>query len=193
MGQLPDTDIPFVDIDAYAGAKAAVSHLIESGHQHIAMITNAPLSYTSAQQRRNGYMSALKTAGIPVNESQIKEGNYMPASGFQAMNELLNQSPHPTAVFIASDVVAMGALRAIKARGLKVPENIAVVGFDDIPLAEYFDPPLTTVRLPAYGLGWAASERLIRLIRGEGLDQNEMLVESELIIRTSSVRKKLIH
>jgi LacI family transcriptional regulator len=193
MGQLPGSNIPFVDINATAGAEAAVNHLIDTGHRQIAIITNAPLSYTSAQQRRNGYINALRNAGLPVIDQHIKEGNYTPASGFEAMKELLNQASQPTAVFIASDVVAMGALLAIKAAGLKIPEDIAVIGFDDIPLAEFFDPPLTTIRLPAFGLGWAASERLIRLIRGEGLDQNEILVESELIIRSSSVNRLPVH
>ena len=188
MGQLPDSDIPFVDINASAGAEIAVAHLIESGHRQIAMITNAPLSYTSAQQRRTGYMDALNKANVTIDPLLIKEGDYTPASGFQAMTELLQQSSRPTAVFVASDVVAMGALLAIKIAGLKVPEDIAMVGFDDIPLAEYFDPPLTTIRLPAYGLGWAAGERLIRLIRGEGLDQKEIMVESELIVRASSIK-----
>jgi len=189
MGQLPDSDIPFVDINASAGAEIAVEHLIGSGHRRIAMITNAPLSYTSAQQRRCGYMEALHKANIMSDPLLIKEGDYTPASGFQVMTELLQQSPRPTAMFVASDVVAIGALLAIKNAGLQVPEDIAVVGFDDIPLAEYFDPPLTTIRLPAYGLGWAAGERLIRLIHGEGLDQKEIMVESELIVRASSIKK----
>jgi LacI family transcriptional regulator len=186
MGQLPDTDIPFVDVNAAAGAETAANHLIACGHRRIALITNAPLSYTSAQQRRSGYITALTKAGIPVETSLIKEGAYTPASGFRAMQELLESQSRPTAVFIASDVVAIGALLAIKNAGLHVPQDLAVVGFDDIPLAEYLDPPLTTIRLPAYGLGWAAGERLIRLIRGEGLDQHDVLVESELIVRASS-------
>ncbi len=186
MGQLPDSDIPFVDVNASSGAEMAVKHLIASGHQQIAMITNAPLTYTSAQQRCSGYINALKKAGLGKNDSLIKEGNYTPASGYQAMTELLNQSPRPTAVFVASDVVAIGALLAIKRAGFHVPQDIAIVGFDDIPLAEYFDPPLTTLRLPAFGLGWAASERLIRIIKGEGLDQSEILMESVLIVRESS-------
>jgi LacI family transcriptional regulator len=186
LGQLPDSRIPFVDVDATLGAEIAVRHLIELGHEHIAMITNAPLSYTSAQQRRNGYISALRKANIPVNDPQIKEGNYTPASGFQAMQELLEGSPRPTAVFISSDVVALGAILAVKDARLRIPEDIAVVGFDDIPLAEYFDPPLTTIRLPAYDLGWAAGDRLVQLVRDGGLDQAEVLLETELIIRKSS-------
>jgi DNA-binding LacI/PurR family transcriptional regulator len=187
MGQLPDTLIPFVDIDAASGAETAVRHLIDLGHKQIAIITNAPLTYTSAQQRQNGYLQALQKAGLKISKDLIKEGNYTPASGFEQMNALLNQSIRPTAVFIASDVVAMGAILAIKRAGLRIPQDIALAGFDDIPLAAYFDPPLTTIRVPAYGLGWAASERLIRLIRNEGLDQNNIFLKSELIVRESSM------
>jgi LacI family transcriptional regulator len=186
LGQLPDSRIPFVDVDATIGAEIAVRHLIELGHERIAMITNAPLSYTSAQQRRSGYINALRNAGITVDETQIKEGKYTPASGFQAMQELLEGSPRPTAVFISSDVVALGAILAVKQTGLRIPEDIAVVGFDDIPLAEYFDPPLTTIRLPAFGLGWTAGERVIRLIKNEDLDQAGVLLETELVVRKSS-------
>ncbi|MEW5941753.1 MAG: LacI family DNA-binding transcriptional regulator, partial [Chloroflexota bacterium] len=186
LGQLPDSDIPFVDIDAVAGAETAVKHLIDLGHRRIAMITNAPLTYTSAQQRRSGFLQALQNAGLEPNQGFIQEGNYTPASGYQAMSALLKLTPRPTAVFIASDVVAMGAILAARRSGLKIPEDISLVGFDDIPLAEYFDPPLTTLRLPAFGLGWAASERLIRLIRAEGLDQNQIRLDTKLIVRESS-------
>jgi DNA-binding LacI/PurR family transcriptional regulator len=191
QGQLPGSKIPFVDIQTEKGAEIAVGHLIEQGHQRIGMITNAPLSYTSAQQRKNGYLQALRHAGIKPDERMIKEGNYTPASGYGAMNDLLNESTRPTAVFVASDVVAMGAVLAVKRAALQIPEDIAMVGFDDIPLADFYDPPLTTVRLPAYGLGWAAGERLIRLIRGEGLDKNDLLLDSELVVRESSVKKQV--
>jgi DNA-binding LacI/PurR family transcriptional regulator len=192
MGQLPDTRIPFVDIDAAAGAETAVQHLIDLGHRRMAIITNAPLTYTSAQQRRSGYMQALTKAGISVNENLIEEGNYTPSSGFAAMEKLLKNSPIPSAVFIASDVVAMGAILAIKRAGLSIPEDIAIVGFDDIPLSEYFDPPLTTIKVPAYGLGWAVSERLIRLIRNEDLGETNMFLKSNLVVRESSRQKIFI-
>jgi LacI family transcriptional regulator len=187
MGQLPETDIPFVDINATAGAELAVTHLIESGHQCIGMITNAPLDYTSAQQRRAGYVKALKKAKLSVNKALIKAGNYTPASGYEAMKALLQLTPRLTAVFVASDVVAMGAILAIKEAGLHIPQDVAVVGFDDIPLAEFYDPPLTTIHLPAFGLGWAGGERLIRLIQGEGLNDASLLLESTLIPRQSSL------
>ncbi|HSL31871.1 MAG TPA: LacI family DNA-binding transcriptional regulator [Anaerolineales bacterium] len=187
MGQLPSTDIPFVDVDATAGAEMAVTHLIERGHRDIGMITNAPLDYTSAQQRRDGYLRALKKAKLGAKKSLIKEGNYTPASGYQAMKALL-QVDHPlTAVFVASDVVAMGAMLAIREARLDIPKDIAVVGFDDIPLAEFYDPPLTTVHLPAFGIGWAGGERLIRMIQGEGLNAPALLLESRLVTRQSSI------
>jgi LacI family transcriptional regulator len=176
-----------VDIDATAGAALAVGHLIERGHSSIGMITNAPLTYTSAQQRRDGYLQALKQAKLSSKKSLIREGNYTPASGYEAMKTLLQWKGAITAVFVASDVVAIGALRAIREAGLRVPADIAVVGFDDIPLAEYYDPPLTSIHLPAYGLGWAGGERLIRLIQGEGLTDTALLLESQLIARQSSL------
>ncbi len=188
MGQLPDTGIGFVDVDAIEGAEAVVGHLLESGYERIGMITNAPLSYTSAQQRRLGYLRALQNKNIVQDLSLIKQGNYTPASGYHAMKELLTESPRPRAVFVASDVVASGAILAAKRAGLRIPENLAIAGFDDIPMAEYMDPPLTTVRLPAYGLGWAASDRLIRLMRGEELDQSGIFLDSQLVIRESTVK-----
>jgi LacI family transcriptional regulator len=187
MGQLPDTNIPFVDIDATAGAELAVSHLIERGHRHIGMITNAPLNYTSAQQRRSGFLQALRKAKLSTKKPLIKEGNYTPASGYAAMKALLRLEQPLTAVFVASDVVAMGAMLAIKEAGLRIPQDIAIAGFDDIPLAEYYDPPLTTIHLPAFGLGWAGGERLIRMIQGEGLNNPALLLESKLVTRQSSM------
>ena len=186
MGQLPGSGLPFVDIDAVNGSTQAVNHLIEHNHRRIGLITNAAQEYTSAQQRRQGYLNALKAAGIEPEADLMQAGNYTPASGFKAMQKLLDVFPRPTAIFVASDVVSLGAIRAIKQAGLRIPQDIAVVGFDDIPMADYFDPPLTTVRIPSYGLGWASGERLVRLVQGEVLDQDGMLLESELVIRSSS-------
>jgi LacI family transcriptional regulator len=186
MGQLPGSGLPFVDIDAVSGSALAVKHLIEQNHRHIGLITNAALEYTSAQQRRQGYLNSLKQAGIEPDDSLMQAGNYTSASGFTAMQKLLEVSPRLTAVFVASDVVALGAIRAIKQAGLRIPQDIAVVGFDNIPMADYYDPPLTTVRIPSYGLGWASGERLVRLVQGEAIEQDGMLLESELVIRNSS-------
>ena len=186
MGQLAGSGIPFVDVNAIEGAAAATRHLIELGHTSIGMITNAPLEYTSAQQRRQGFLRALEQAGIQPNESLIREGAYTPASGFLAMTELLKTSPLPTAIFVASDVVATGAIQAIKKAHKRIPQDIALVGFDDIPMAAFFDPPLSTIRLPAFSLGWEAGERLVRLILGEDLDKQGVLLNTELVVREST-------
>jgi DNA-binding LacI/PurR family transcriptional regulator len=186
MGQLPGSSIPFVDVDAIDGAMTATRNLIDLGHTRIGIITNAPLEYTSAQQRLEGYRRAHIAAEIDLDNELITAGSYTPASGYAAMTQLLACSPRPTAVFIASDVVAMGAVQAAKHAGFCIPEDIAIVGFDDIPLAEYVDPPLTTIHLPAYDLGWAAAERLCRQIAGSPLDQPGYLLETKLIVRRSS-------
>ena len=101
------------------------------------------------------------------------------------MVDLLQITPRPTAVFVASDTAALGALRAIRRGGLRVPEDLALVGFDDVPLVELVDPPLTTIRLPAYGLGWGAADMLIRLIAKEDVRQPCVILETELIVRKS--------
>jgi LacI family transcriptional regulator len=186
MGQMPGTDLPFVDVDAMKGAAAAVGHLVQLGHQRIGFVTNASLDYTSAQHRLAGYRQALEQAGLPYDAALVRMGNFTPASGVAAMEELLELNPRPTAVFAASDVVALGAMQAIKRAGLRIPEDVAVVGFDDVPLVGFTDPPLTTIRLPAYGLGWAAGERLARVIQGDELDQRGVFLETELIVRESS-------
>lgn len=186
QGQMPGSQIPFVDINAVEGAMTVVDHLISLGHRRIGLITNASLHYTSARQRRDGYCQALQKVGIEPDQNWIKEGNYTPDSGFVAMKMLLAKSPDLTAVFVASDVVAMGAIQAIKQAGLRIPRDIAVAGFDDIPLARYFDPPLTTISLPAFGLGWAAGERLIHLIQGDPLESQDLYLDSNLKIREST-------
>jgi LacI family transcriptional regulator len=185
MGQMEDTEIPCVDVNAELGAEMAVNYLIANGHKRIAMITNAKFMYSSAQQRRNGYLRALEKAKLPLDQNLIKEGDFTPSSGFQAMEEILNSSNRPSAVFVASDVVAIGAIQMIKNSGLQIPKDISIIGFDDIPIAQYLDPPLSTIHLPAFGLGWAAGDRLINLILGEGIDRQNVLLDTELVIRNS--------
>ncbi len=186
MGQLPHTDLPFVDVDNVGGAMLATQHLIDLGHRRIGFISNAPLTYTASNDRLTGYRQTLLAAEIPYDEALVHCGDFTPASGEVAMNELLQIHPRPTAAFIASDTVLMGALKTLRIAGLNVPNDIALVGFDDVPLAEFFEPPLTTVRLPAYGLGWGAGDMLIRRINQESIKQPAILLETELVIRKSS-------
>jgi DNA-binding LacI/PurR family transcriptional regulator len=185
MGQLPNTDLMFVDIDNVGSAATATRHLIALGHQRIALITNAQQTYTAAMDRLSGYRQALEAAGLVYDETLVEFGEFTPQSGAAAMDQLLQLFPRPTAVFVASDTVAVGALQAIRAKGLRVPTDIALVGFDDVLLSEFVDPPLTTIRLPAYGLGWGAADLLIRAINHEEIHQRSVLLESELIIRKS--------
>jgi DNA-binding LacI/PurR family transcriptional regulator len=186
LGQLPDTNIPFVDVDNVGGARMAVEHLLDLGHTRIGIITNAPVTYTASRDRLAGYKVALKARGVKFDKALVCLGDFTEASGEAAMSCIFKTSPRPTAVFVASDVVALGALRAIKARKLHVPDDISLVGFDDVPLASYVEPPLTTVRLPAYELGWGAGERLIRLIDGENLPEPGVLLETKLVVRGST-------
>jgi LacI family transcriptional regulator len=184
MGQLPDLNTPFVDVDNIGGAAKATEYLIGLGYERIGLVTNAPLEYTSSHDRLAGYRQALRGAGLPYDEVLLRWADFTPEGGERAMTELLALTPRPQAVFAASDVVALGALQAIRDQGLRVPKDIAVIGFDDVPLAAFTEPPLTTMRLPAYRLGWAA-DLLVRRIDGEDLTNTNVLLETELVVRES--------
>lgn len=184
QGSLAGIDAPSVDVDNVSGARRAVEHLIGLGWRRIGCITNAPLAYTAAQERLDGYRSALDAAGLPFDETLVEEADFDAGSGHRAMARLLTRA-RPDAVFVASDVVAFGAIAAIREAGLRVPDDISVVGFDDIALAGFFDPPLTTVRLPAYDLGMAAGTALLDRVAGRPVPDRTLL-PTELIVRSST-------
>lgn len=189
MGSLPESGFYSVDVDNFNAAREAVDHLIRLGHKRIACITNAPTSYTAAAERLRGYRRALEAAGLPYDHLLVRQGDFEPESGYQQMMKLLQteyvQKEPFTAAFVASDVVAFGAKAAIREFNLKIPDDIALVGFDDVPFARYSDPPLTTVRLPAHDLGRTAGNQLIRIVMGEKFDTPRILLDTELIIRES--------
>jgi LacI family transcriptional regulator len=185
LGQLPDPGFPFVDVDNVSGARKAVEHLLKLGHRRIGLITNAPSQYTSSADRLEGYRQALHAHGLPFEANRVRFGHFTEESGYAAMADLLVHAPALEAVFVASDVVAFGALAATRAHGFRVPQDIAVVGFDDTRLARYTNPPLTTVHLPARDLGACAAEMLIRLLQGREVREQHMLLETELVIRKS--------
>jgi len=185
MGQLHNTDIPFVDVDNASAAELAVDHLIGLGHKRIALITNAPPSYTASADRHDGYRRALLKAGLEYDESLVRHGNFRAYSGYQAMEDLLSLTIPVTATFVASDEVAAGALAALHQHKTRVPEDMAIVGFDDIPLASYLNPPLTTVRLPAYELGLQSARMLIDRIESKEMSQSFRLLETALVVRES--------
>jgi len=184
QGHLPGASAPSVDIDNGASARLAVDHLLELGHRRIACITNAALTYTAAADRLAGYREALATAGVATASELVEEGAFDAASGHRAMTRILERG-RPDAVFAASDVVALGAIGALREAGLRVPDDVSVVGFDDIPLAAYFDPPLTSIRVPAHDLGLAAGHALLDRIAGREVPDRTLL-PTELIVRAST-------
>lgn len=187
MGKLPDSGIASVDVDNVGGAEMAVQHLLGLGHRQIGMITNAPVDYTGSADRLAGYRRALQEASIEFDERLIRTGNFTPQSGFAAMRSLLEIASPPSAVFAGSDTVALGAYQAIRERGLRIPEDVSVIGFDDVPSAEAIEPPLTTVRLPAYAIGWAAVELVIQLIENPSeVTETRIELETELVVRRST-------
>lgn len=188
QGSLPGLAAPSVDVDNRAGARDAVDHLVGLGHRQIACITNAPRAYTAAQERLDGFRDALAAARLKPDEELIVEGAFDATSGVAAARVLIARGRPFTALFVASDVVAFGALRALREAGLRVPQDVSVVGFDDIPLAQHFDPPLTTVHLPARALGEAAGRAILDRLAGRPtLDRS--LLATDMVVRESTARR----
>lgn len=185
LGRLNDNRVCLVDVDNQAAARQAVTHLVKLGHRRIACITNGPLEYTSAADRLLGYRQALRQAGLSVDDALIRYGDFDPESGYAAMQSLLEIQPKPTAVFVASDVIAFGAMAAIRNGGLRIPDDIAVVGFDDVPMSRYVAPTLTTIRLPAIEQGRHGGEMLINLIESKPVAEQRIFLPTELIVRES--------
>ncbi len=183
--QHPGAFVHSVMIKNFAGMRLAANHLIELGHRRIAYIGDNS-GYQADKERLGGFHAAHEAAGIPVMEELIARGDGKPEQGMHAMERLLPE--RPTAVCCYNDRTALGALRAIHARGLRIPEDISVVGFDDIFLAPYTEPPLTTIRQPMRRMGVLAMESLARLMSGEETEIR-IEVEPELVVRASTARR----
>jgi len=179
-------DVPRISIDNMAAAYKAVKHLIGIGHRRIGMIS-VRNEYVSTKQRELGYRKALEDSGIDFDSTLIKYGSYGFRSGLRAAKQMLSMENRPTAIFAISDSMAIGAIRAAKESGLKVPADLAVVGFDDISFASMCEPPLTTISQPKYDLGCAAMEMLLAQIQGKPFETKEVVLEHELIIRQSTI------
>ena len=185
MGRLNNSNLYSVDVDNRRSAKMAVNYLIELGHKNIACIANAPSSYSAAPDRVAGYKDALLEAGIPFNENLVRYADFDPQSGFESMQNLLTSGVKFTAAFIASDNVAIGVKSALRKANLKIPDDISIIGFDDIPWAQYSDPPLTTVRLPAEELASEACMMLLGLMKSSTPDKRHVVLNTELVVRKS--------
>ncbi|MBC7333315.1 MAG: LacI family DNA-binding transcriptional regulator [Actinobacteria bacterium] len=176
-------------VDNENGAYKAVKHLIDQGYRRIGII-NGYVDRTTGRGRFNGYLRALKEANIPVDESLIKFGNFKKRSGIELAKELLDRPDRPDALFVTNIDMTLGAIITIKEIGLKIPQDIGVVGFDDSEWALILDPPLTVVSQPVYSLASTAAEMLIKKINGEHqVEASSPLVVTlgtELIVRGST-------
>jgi LacI family transcriptional regulator len=193
-----DTKIPFVFIDypydndrVYSiivdneeGGFKATEYLISLGHRKIAFIHGSKEAWDS-ELRFRGYLKALEKYDIPFNEKLVSRGDFTKEGGYKAVKDLLNSHERFTAIFSANDHMAFGAIKALKEEGLRVPEDVSVIGFDNIEASALSNPPLTTIMQPTYQLGEVSVKILIKLLSGETLDQKKYLLKTQLIERKS--------
>ena len=184
LGEL-HPDVPSVSVDKLKGVRQVVGHLLSLGHRRMACISYAPFGHPHAMRRLEVYRDTLESAGVAYDESLVRFGAHDPDTGYDAMQSILHESPPPTALFAMNDVMAFGAMAAIRDAGLRVPDDIAVAGFDDIRLARFACPPLTTVHEPDIEHGRRAGEMLIGLINGQPPLEVHLRLEAQLVVRQS--------
>ncbi|MFP5354149.1 MAG: LacI family DNA-binding transcriptional regulator [Gemmatimonadota bacterium] len=178
-------DHQVIAIDNAGGAEAMVRHLVALGHRRIAMVMGEEGHFDTGE-RLQGYRRALMEAGIAPDAAYEVQGDFSEASGHRAVQELLALAERPTAIFCANDSMAIGGLCAVMDAGLRVPADITVVGFDDIPLAQYLSPPLTSVHVPIFEMGERAATRLIAALKGEPVsERRHERLPTRLVVRSS--------
>lgn len=200
LGQLRDADIPLVVVDPvnpppadlpsvgatnWAGGLAATEHLLGLGHRRIGAVAG-PGDYLCSRARIDGYRSALERAGVRFDPALVRHGDFQHEGGFVRGGELLSLRQRPTAIFAGSDQQAFGVYEAARQRGLRIPQDLSVVGFDDLPVARWVSPPLTTVRQPLTEMGRVAAQMLGDLVEGVPLGSSRVELSTELIVRESS-------
>lgn len=190
IGSAPGVEVCSIDIDNADAAFQAVSYLISQGHRRIGCITNAPLSFTAASARLAGYRRALRENGIPYDPSLVGIGRFHPESGYVAMKAMLQERKIPTAVFVASDTVALGSIRAIQERHLRIPDDIALFGFDNIVESSYTTPPLSTVSFPVEEHGKRSGELLLDVMSKGATPPRHMTTPVEMVIRESTMVRR---
>jgi len=179
------TEFDVIKIDNVGGAAAMTNHLLSLGHRRIAFVAGAARN-VDAEERRRGYRRALKAARVEHDGSLEVAGDFTEAGGYRAAQQLLAQRPCPTAIFAANDSMAIGALSALREARVAVPAEIAVVGFDDIPIAQYTSPPLTSVRVPIIELGERATTRLVTQLASDRRRKRACeTLRTELVVRQS--------
>jgi len=180
-------NVTYIDVDNVNGATLAVEHLINLGRKRIATITG-PQNISPGVDRRLGYEQTLAKHGFIADNNLIAEGNFTEESGYQAAKQILEFEPD--AIFAASDSMGLGAIQAVKEKGLRVPQDIAIVGFDDLPPARYANPQLTTIRQPILRFGVAAIELLIKYVEDNITTPQKTILGVELIVRDSCGGRK---
>jgi LacI family transcriptional regulator len=185
-----DRDLPNVEVDAVLtdhrlGGFLATRHLIELGHKQIACIAG-PSSITPSAERITGYRKALEEAGLPYDERLVLRGDYHAQSGMEITHSILSMTPRPTAIFTLNDLMALGALRAAAEDGYSVPRDLAVVGYDDLELARFTNPPLTTIAQPKKEIGVQAINLLVDRISQRSRPPTRLVLPPELIVRRST-------
>jgi LacI family transcriptional regulator len=176
-------------VDNYSGAHDAVEHLISFGHRRIAFIQGLPGTYTNTERLR-GYRSALQNHNIPVDEELIVGGDFREENGYLETKLLLMMADAPTAVFATSDLITLGALKAIYEEGLSIPEDISMVMFDDFDFAPYLKCPVTAVRQPKELMGEMAVKLLVDELRGESKGGRRVVLKTKLIVRDSVAKPR---
>jgi LacI family transcriptional regulator len=186
----PETDQVVIALDSRFGAELATEHLLAQGYRRIGIITG-PLEWWAAKQREIGWRCSMQKAGVNCLQPLKVEGDWSAASGERGFRRLVAQVTDVQAVFACNDQMALGALRAAAQLGLRIPDDLAVVGFDDIPEAAYFSPPLTTVQQSPEALGALAVERMVALVlsqrQGDDLTGDAVLVKPRLVVRSSTL------
>ncbi|TMM32848.1 MAG: LacI family transcriptional regulator [Actinobacteria bacterium] len=184
---LPRARVTSVGSTNFAGGLAATQHLLSLGHRRIAYI-GGPVTAACNQARMHGYRAAMEAAGARVPKAYLRNGQFRYRNGVDEGAVLLNLPQPPTAVFAGNDETAAGVIEAVRARGLRVPDDLSVVGFDDTHVAQLASPPLTTVRQPLRQMGGVALRTAIRLAAGEKLESHHVELATELIVRASTAR-----
>ncbi|OWZ83028.1 LacI family DNA-binding transcriptional regulator [Natranaerobius trueperi] len=179
-----DIRIPKVYTHGYNGLLLGVNYLVEKDHKKIGFISGPETSVT-AKERLKGYRSSVEENGLETKSEWIYYGDYKVETGEKAVKELLNRDPEITAIISANDLMAVGAMREIKNHGLRVPEDISVIGFDNIQISRFVDPALTTIAQPSYRMGELATELLINQIEDKEIPKKEHELEPKLIVRDS--------
>jgi LacI family transcriptional regulator, repressor for deo operon, udp, cdd, tsx, nupC, and nupG len=187
---LEGSRIPTVSIDNISSARKMTDHLIKQGHQRVAHISG-PMNIILGRDRLKGYEQAMTQNSYEIDQVLVQEGDFSYESGYKLMEKFLALQNPPTAVFAANDEMAIGAIKAIKKHCLSVPEDIAVVGFDDIDMASIMEPELTTVAQPTFDIGSTAMDLLLCLMKKEPLTKKQFVLEDQLMIRQSCGANKM--